>query len=90
MNAGIRSVDVVVAERGSVTTARLATAFADVVQIRVVLAPPQHRIIGARRLLEPVEVYAAGALIAVAPSPDRNELLVSVRAASDSSQLSDD
>ena len=83
MNAGIRSVDVVVVERGSATSARLVTALTDVVRARIVLAPPQHRVIGARRLLEPAEVYVAGATISLTPSPDRVELLVSVNAGPD-------
>ena len=75
-DAGIRSADVLVLERGSAQSARLATAIGDVMDIGHIMAPPQHRVIGARRQLDVVELVTADATLEVQPSQDGTRLAV--------------
>lgn len=60
----VTGVDIVILERGHRPAAALAQQLRQVVEVGVILAPPQHRVVGARRLLEPltIDVGAAGEL----------------------------
>ena len=71
------AVDVVVVESGGRTVSALVVALRDVMRVGVVLAPPQHRVVGGRRLLAPMTVAVDGARIEVSPlSDDRLEIVV--------------
>ncbi len=75
-DAGIRSVDVVVMQRGSARAARLVTGLGEVVSLGFVAAPPQHRVVGGTRQLEAVEIPTGAGSLAVTPSADGTELEV--------------
>ncbi len=66
----VRVVDVVVLETGGRTMSMLATELGGVVDAGVVLAPPQHRVVGGRRLLAPVELEVGGSSLTVGPVDD--------------------
>ncbi len=50
------AIDVLVMERGDRRSGDLARAIAEVADVGVILAPPQHRIPGARRVTEPIDL----------------------------------
>ncbi len=73
----LASVDVVVVESGGRTMSDLVVALRDVMRVGVVLAPPQHRVVGGRRLLAPMTLVVEGARLEVRPlSDDRLEVVV--------------
>lgn len=65
--SGIRAADLVVAESGGRASAAMVTALGEVMAVGEVWAPPQHRIIGARRQLQPVWIRTGGGWLTVAP-----------------------
>lgn len=73
---GVDQVDVVVAERGDVATARIVAALTEVVDSQVLLAPPHHRIRGARRVAVTTTVRTAWGVIVIRPGPTGGGLLV--------------
>ena len=75
-DAGIRTVDVLVLERGSAQTARLATAVDEVMRVGHIMAPPQHRVVGARRQLGLAELVTANVTLHVEPNADGSRLEV--------------
>lgn len=77
LDNGVRSAEVLVAERGGSRAAELVTAIQEVMDVEEVLAPPQHRIVGARRLLEQ-RVISTAAYELVISSTKPEALAVSV------------
>ena len=63
-------IDVVVVEGGGRTMSALVTELRDVTTIGTVLAPPQHRVVGGRRLLAPITLEVGDATLTVAPLTD--------------------
>ncbi len=76
--AGVRRADVVIVERGSAATARLVAAMGEVMSIGVMLAPPRHRVVGAYRQLDPLEVVTGSGVLLVEPGEDRSRLTVAM------------
>lgn len=73
------TVDAVVVETGGRTISELVNELRDVIAIGAVLAPPQHRVVGGTRLLEPTEVRVSGTTLQIRPTGDDN-LTVEARA----------
>lgn len=76
--AGVGKADLVVARSGARSAATTITALGEVIRVGRVVAPPQHTIVGARRLLQPLVVPTAGAVVRVEPEPSGRRLLVSL------------
>ena len=70
LDSGVRHADVVVALRGDRRTAELVGAAGEVMRTGLVVAPPQHRIIGARRLTAPLTLVAGDVRLTVSPVAD--------------------
>lgn len=66
----ISRIDTVILSRGSSTTGRVVTQILELVDGAEVLAPPQHRIVGARRVLAPTEVRTGQGVMLVTPNED--------------------
>ncbi|MEM9654821.1 MAG: ComEC/Rec2 family competence protein [Actinomycetota bacterium] len=77
LDHGIRDADVVVAVRGDRRTAELVSAVGEVMRTGTVVAPPQHRIVGATRLQEPLDLRAGDVRVTVVPASD-DRLVVDV------------
>lgn len=73
LDSGIRDADVVIAQRGSRRTAELVAALRETMTIGPVLAPPQHRIVGARRVLAAEVVVTGYATLVVVPENRDND-----------------
>jgi competence protein ComEC len=68
----IVSVDLVVLERGSRPTATLMRSIGNLVAIGTTLAPPRHRVVGATRTLQVIEIVAGdGRVLTIVPDGDR-------------------
>lgn len=65
---GVRSAEVLITERGGNRAAVLVLAIREVMDIEEVLAPPQHRIVGANRLLEPRVIPTATHELVIRPT----------------------
>jgi competence protein ComEC len=78
-DAGVRHVDVVVLERGGSRTAEVAGALREVIDIGIIVAPPQHRVIGANRQTVDVVLPTVAGPLAVEPSADGRSLEISSR-----------
>lgn len=76
LGAGVGGADVLVLQRGGASSARIATAIDEVMEIGTTLAPPQHRVIGARRQLDEIHLPASTGALVVAPTSDRSTLEV--------------
>lgn len=64
LDRGVRQVDLVVAARGGRNNGQLVDELRRLVAVGVVVAPPQHEVVGARRVQAPLTVpIAAGALL---------------------------
>lgn len=74
--AGVTGADVALIESGGARSARVVAAMTDVMVIRAVLAPRQHRVVGATPLLEPRRIATAWGTIQVRPDADRRRLLI--------------
>lgn len=74
--AGIRSVDLVVVERGARSEARVIAALREVVLAGTVLAPPRHVVLDARRLLDPMAVEVAGGRLELRPDPSGQRIAI--------------
>ncbi|MGH1488786.1 MAG: ComEC/Rec2 family competence protein [Acidimicrobiales bacterium] len=78
-DAGVRQIDLLILERGNAATARLVYALDEVSDIALIAAPPQHRVIGARRQVEAFTVPAGDGTLEVQPSADGSALDVRIR-----------
>jgi competence protein ComEC len=67
----ILAVDIVVAESGTGPGARLVSAATDITAAGLVLAPPQHRIVGARRVTAELTIVTATGNKTITPSANR-------------------
>lgn len=68
----IVAVDLVILERGDRSTATLMRSLGDLVAIGTTLAPPRHRVVGATRTLQVIEIVVDdGHVITVVPDGDR-------------------
>ena len=67
LDRGIRHADLVIAQRGSRRTGELVAAVRETMATGQVLAPPQHRVVGATRLLEATTVAAGETRLSVTP-----------------------
>jgi competence protein ComEC len=67
----ILAVDVVVVEAGSRPAAELAGAATDLAPAGAVLAPPQHRVVGARRVTTVLAIPTGSGTVVVTPSANR-------------------
>lgn len=73
----LRSIDMVVIERGDVQARVITSALTDVADVAVVLAPPLHRVKPATRLTGPAVIRGpAGFELVVEPTPNRKGLIV--------------
>lgn len=72
----ITTIDIVIVERGNRTTSEVITDLDAVTTIGVVMAPPQHRIRDARRVLEPTVVVVGGDHLTLVPDDDKLEISV--------------
>lgn len=71
----IRSIDIVVTERGDGQARVIASALTEVTEVDVVLGPPLHRIRSATRLTGPLQIHGPGGLHGlIEPSPTRTRL----------------
>ena len=68
---GIRSVDVVIIEYGNRSTSRLVADLSEVVDLGLVLAPPQHRVVGGRRVLQTATITTRTSVIELTPADER-------------------
>ncbi len=66
----IHRIDVVVLESGGRTMSLLMVEVARAVDVGVALAPPMHRVVGARRVEDPVEVAVGPGRVLVTPESD--------------------
>ncbi|MGB5756008.1 MAG: hypothetical protein WBM50_03765, partial [Acidimicrobiales bacterium] len=78
--SGVRRVDLLIAERGSTHAGELVGAAQELLDVVVIRAPPQHRIIGARRLLHQVAIPTSKGFLVVTPSADGRRLDVRLEA----------
>ena len=67
LDRGIRTADLVIAQRGSRGTGELVAAVRETMAIGQVVAPPQHSIVGATRLLQPATVFTGDIRLTVTP-----------------------
>ena len=74
--AGIRRADVVVARSGSRWSGSTVAALGEVIAVGRVLAPPQHAVVGATRVLEPVVIPVDGGWLTIDPDRDDRRLVV--------------
>ncbi len=81
--AGVRRVDLLIAERGSARSGEVVAAARELLEVSVIRAPPQHRIIGARRLLVESTIPTSKGSLVVTPSTDGRRLDVRIDATVD-------
>lgn len=67
----VREVGVVVSVSGRGRGALVARAVTELCSVGVVLAPPQHRVVGATRVTGPVVILTGGSVVEVRPEPHR-------------------
>ncbi len=67
LDAGVSEADVLLLEKGDRSTAEVAAALVDVVDIGIILAPPQHRVRGGHRVLETTRIETVSGNIEVRP-----------------------
>ncbi|MEM7272791.1 MAG: ComEC/Rec2 family competence protein [Actinomycetota bacterium] len=76
LRLGVRSVDLVIAGHGGAGTARTVAVLVDVMAVEDIAAPPQHRIVGARRRTEPFAVQTGVGPVTVRPADGGDRLVV--------------
>lgn len=76
--AGIRRVDLLVVERGSASSAVLVKALGELMTIDRIIAPPQHRVVGARRQQVELRLMTSAGPLIIGPSPDGRRLETSL------------
>ena len=76
--SGVRSINVVIATDGGAFAAETVTTVADVFDVGLVAAPPQHRIVGAYRQTQPFTVLTGAGSLVVTPTDRGRELDVSM------------
>ena len=74
--SGIRSVDLVLAERGDRSAGRVIGALGEVIDLGVIRAPPQHRLVGARRVVETLSTATSAGLLEARPGDDGRRLQI--------------
>lgn len=75
----ITQVDYLILTRGNRNTAALTSEIQRLVDAAVVIAPPQHRVPGATRLLGSAELRVGGHVLALEPTPDTIEVVARSR-----------
>ncbi len=71
------AIDIVILEGGGRSVSRLVANLRDVAGLGEIVAPPLHRVVGARRLLTPmVIVLADGSQLVVSPTAERLEVSI--------------
>ena len=78
--SGVRRVDLLIVERGSAHVGELVGAAQQLLDVAVIRAPPQHRIVGARRLLHKMVIPTSKGSLVVTPSADGHHLDVRLAA----------
>lgn len=76
VDVGVRSVDLALVTHGDHRANRVVGALGEVLEIGAIRAPPQHRVIGARRVLGPHTVETGWGALAVEPTADGRRLRV--------------
>ena len=74
--SGIDEVDVLITRRGDSRSARIIGALIEVLDVSSTLAPPNHRIRGARRLTGPIEITTDWGVVTVEPARSGSDLVV--------------
>ncbi len=78
ISARISSIDIVVVSDGGWSAARAIDRLRDVVEVDLVLAPGDHRIVGGRRVLVDTVITVAGGRIEISPSQSELEIVTVV------------
>lgn len=81
IEAKIGSVDLVVVADGGWFMARALDRLRDVVDVGEIWAPPDHRVVGARRVTHPTQIEIDQGQIVIVPGP--SDLMISIEGAAD-------